>query len=99
MPGSKNSKSSDSPGLKSDDFPALPSYSQTTVSDSARIDVLQRDQSVFKNRMDDFDTQLTDLKTLSEAILASVKGDSPLQDTASPKNDEEISDVSSTTKP
>ena len=65
MPGSKNSKSSASPGLKSDDFPALPSYSQTTVSDTARIDVLQRDQSAFTNRMNDFETRLDSLQTLS----------------------------------
>ena len=86
MPGSKSSKSSVSPGPKPTDVPAPTSYSQTTVSDSTRIDILTRDHSVFKDRLDGLETSMKDLTTLSETILASIKG-SPPPDTAPPKQD------------
>ena len=100
MPGSKSSKSSTLPGPKPSDVPAPTSYSQTTVSDSTRIDLLNRDVTILK---DDFTTMKSEISGIHDAIrnpsdLISKKPSSTSA-TAPPKQEEDLSDVSSLTKP
>ena len=92
MPGSKNSSSSSSTGRKTPQVTDPPSsYSQAIVSDSTRLDLIERDNKQFKEDFTSIKTALAQLLEISTQPKPS--------NTSSPKQEEELSDVSSLSKP